>query len=737
MTPKEYADLWRNEIGVNVIPAISKTKKPIVTWAEWQDKPIPQEIHDEWKTLGKFDQGMAVICGKVFHNKEHENKWLNGIDCDNKKGIEVMCPSGLEKIAGITIVEQHANKDKCHIYFYTKDPIKSKVANDGKNGTVPQIEIKSGGKFLLYCSGSTHKDNSPIEILGINKVKTVDKEPLESRINSICKEYNLPYLEGLAENLKPVKDIIKEGIIIHEGENRSLAILRYLDSKKITSPEFDEDILFNLGMKFNLTQCNPPYDESLVRGIAKQALGYGEKIVAENQQEESKLSKSADLIDKVSEKIKSEFDLITNRQNKEILMFNGKIYRQDSSTKAIIEERTEKIIANCSTHESIEVVNKLKRLTGADLDVFDSEANILCLNNGLLDIENIELSPHTPKHLSTVLIPVDYQKPRFEIHDETIFDDVEKNLKDTLFWKFLKSSFTINDDFKKQDFESVLEIIASFFIKKIIDEKAFMFLGRGENGKSVLTEYIINMLGLDNVEKISLQALSDDKYMGAKLVGKMANIYSDLNDNSFNDTSFVKNATSGEGIEVQHKYGNPFVLVPFCNLLFSANRFPKVNDQTHGFFRRWMIVKWRVNFENHPDRDEHLKDKLRDNQEEKSLVFSTLIHLSRLLLKNGKFSHSKDAKETQKEWNTNSDPLNDFVETCIIDSDGNKNVRKTYSFYRQIMESRQETPLSIVQFGRSFKEYFDQQVTKDKDGKSERVWINIDFIIPTVNDYTD
>ena len=263
-----------------------------------------------------------------------------------------------------------------------------------------------------------------------------------------------------------------------------------------------------------------------------------------------------------------------------------------------------------------------------------------------------------------------------------------------------------------------------------------MFLGRGENGKSVLTEYIINMLGLDNVEKISLQALSDDKYMGAKLVGKMANIYSDLNDNSFNDTSFVKNATSGEGIEVQHKYGNPFVLVPFCNLLFSANRFPKVNDQTHGFFRRWMIVKWRVNFENHPDRDEHLKDKLRDNQEEKSLVFSTLIHLSRLLLKNGKFSHSKDAKETQKEWNTNSDPLNDFVETCITDSDGNKNVRETYRFYRQIMESRQETPLSIVQFGRSFKEYFDQQVTKD-GGKSERVWINIDFIIPKVIDYSD
>ena len=162
----------------------------------------------------------------------------------------------------------------------------------------------------------------------------------------------------------------------------------------------------------------------------------------------------------------------------------------------------------------------------------------------------------------------------------------------------------------------------------------------------------------------------------------------------------------------------------------------KVKDQTHGFFRRWMIIKWRRNFENDPERDEHLKDKLRDNQEEKSLVFSTLIHLSRLLLKNGKFSHSKDSKDTQKEWNTNSDPLNDFVETCIIDSDGNKNVRDTYRFYRQMMEARQETALGMAQFGKMFKEYFDQQVTKE-GGKSERVWLNIDFVIPKVTDYDD
>ena len=49
MTPNEYADFWRYEIGVNVIPANSKQKIPLTKWTEYQNNPIPKEIHDEWK----------------------------------------------------------------------------------------------------------------------------------------------------------------------------------------------------------------------------------------------------------------------------------------------------------------------------------------------------------------------------------------------------------------------------------------------------------------------------------------------------------------------------------------------------------------------------------------------------------------------------------------------------------------------------------------------------------------
>ena len=60
----------------------------------------------------------------------------------------------------------------------------------------------------------------------------------------------------------------------------------------------------------------------------------------------------------------------------------------------------------------------------------------------------------------------------------------------------------------------------------------------------------------------------------------------------------------------------------FANLIFSANRFPGVYDQSQGFFRRWVIVQWNRNFENDPQRILNLKEELYQDEPEKDRVFS-------------------------------------------------------------------------------------------------------------------
>ena len=333
----------------------------------------------------------------------------------------------------------------------------------------------------------------------------------------------------------------------------------------------------------------------------------------------------------------------------------------------------------------------------------------------------MELKPHTPEHLSQVLLPVEYNTPEHE--------DIKENLKDTLFWKYLVNSFTVNDKFKKEDFETVLEIIASPIVKRHIDEKAFMFLGNGENGKSVCLSYIESLLGKNNVTHIPLQKIASDKHMSADLDGKSANIFSDLEKNELRHTGEIKDIVSGEGLQVQKKYKDPFTLYPFCKLMFSCNRFPKSFDQSQGFFRRWIIIKWERNFENDPERIPYLREQLEANQEEKNLVFSNLVTIANKLNKIGRFTHTKDWKTIQKEWNENADPIDDFASNRIIDSENHKSKRETYQFYKEYCLEKGENPLGLGQFGKAFAEYYEEDKQRI-DGINQRVWLNIDFKRP-------
>jgi len=427
-----------------------------------------------------------------------------------------------------------------------------------------------------------------------------------------------------------------------------------------------------------------------------------------------------DKIDSVAAELQRQYNFVTLRKTEEILLYNGKIYDKIQA-ESIIKEDTEKLIPNCTTHDRHEVINKIKAKTYTDLEKFDTDPNLITLENGILNLETLELMPHTPKHLSRVLLPVEYHPPEHE--------DIEDNLKDTLFYKFLKSSFTVDGKFRQKDFETVLEIISSPIIKRHIDEKAFMFLGQGENGKSVCLSYIQSIIGKNNVSSITLQDITDDKFMRSNLDGMSANIFSDLEQNELRKTGKIKAITSNEPIEVQRKHQQPFTLHPFCKLLFSCNRFPKVYDQTQGFFRRWVIVKWDRNFENDPERIEYLKEKLDEKQDEKNLVFSCLVRIANKLNKAGKFTHSKDWKTIQKDWNANADPIDDFDSNHIIDSETNKTKRETYQFYKEYCYDKGETPLGMGKFSKAFAEYHDEDRTKE-EGKTERVWLNIDFKKP-------
>jgi DNA polymerase elongation subunit (family B) len=274
----DWADFWRYEIGVNVIPANTRKKKTHELWKEWQDKPTPDEIYDKWKTSEAFNNGIAIILGKVWHNPLKTGLYLTGVDLDNQKSIEEICnrvgkPVSLSQLAQWTLVEQHADDcSKAHVLFYShkSSPKKSSDSNGQlskiDNNEIPAIEVKGlGSHGILFVTPSVHQNGQPYQIIGTRDPVIADD--FINHIDNICRKYSIPYLDGVADNgngkaQPPIQDLFKSDFTIFEGHNRHEALMRVMESLIArNSSILTLEEIKPLTKQWNNQHCNPPlYD---------------------------------------------------------------------------------------------------------------------------------------------------------------------------------------------------------------------------------------------------------------------------------------------------------------------------------------------------------------------------------------------------------------------------------------------------------------------------------------------
>lgn len=239
-----WADFWYYEKGVNVIPADTQKKKTFMEWKRWQTESIPEELHDQWKKENKFEDGLAIILGRVWRG-EHIGAYLIFIDCDNLKAIEEFCTRNgktatLKQIAEKFIVEQHLDDtSKAHIFFYSEIPFPKKSSDVNVIGSnnkddllVPAFEVKGEGPHgIAYCTSSMHKNGHRYEIIGTTKPITLivnQANEMKQHLDSICKRYGLKYLEldnGNGKALTPMPELFKDEFVIYEKHNRHEALM--------------------------------------------------------------------------------------------------------------------------------------------------------------------------------------------------------------------------------------------------------------------------------------------------------------------------------------------------------------------------------------------------------------------------------------------------------------------------------------------------------------------------------
>jgi hypothetical protein len=410
----KWLDHYFYGIGVNVIPANSKEKRPIISYTEYLNNSILPETFETWKKEGKFKDGFIIILGRIWRG-EYEGYYLIGIDLDSKSSIEKFCSRNgkittLKEMSEKTVVEQHKDDlTRAHIYFISLIPFPIKGSD-----SISHIEVK----HLMVPAPNIHKNGHLYEIIGKKKEPIIlnEKQALEliRHIDSICRQYGQIYIDSTKNNKitsqikKMIKSlIINDKIVIEEGA-RHLTLLSIADSLLINHVKSrilkeDEKMkkieqLKNVFFEINNELCKPiPLPEKEMNEIWNSALNYIDSLKI--TQINSPMDNQQGLIEKASEYLLKKFDFLTLETTKEVLCYESGVYKQ--GREIIIEKELEK---EYGYELKISIINEVKghisRKTFVKAEEFDRDLNIINLTTGLYHIKENKLESHTPNYYS-------------------------------------------------------------------------------------------------------------------------------------------------------------------------------------------------------------------------------------------------------------------------------------------------------------------------------------------------
>lgn len=344
-----------------------------------------------------------------------------------------------------------------------------------------------------------------------------------------------------------------------------------------------------------------------------------------------------------------------------------------------------------------ETLDYIERATYAELP--EPNLDFINLKNGRLHWRSGKLHEHSPRYFEIVQLPVAYDAAAtcsvFDRYLETTLDKESANL--------------------------ATEILGYCLLPDTRFEKAFMLTGSGRNGKSLFLSVIDNLVGPDNVAHIALQDLEENKFKVAGLLGKLVNTFADLDARALKSTSLLKMLTSGDPLEGERKFKDPFTFLNYARMLFSANTIPRSSDTTFAFYERWIILPFERVFDaNNPDTDPDLREKLATPEELSGIFNKALKGLQTLYLLNS-FTMPPQVKEALAEYKRQNDSVLAFCDECA--EPGGIAVKADFYYsYKIWCEEQGLKPVSQKKLKASLLQAF-PNVTESREGNTgPRYW---------------
>ena len=295
---------------------------------------------------------------------------------------------------------------------------------------------------------------------------------------------------------------------------------------------------------------------------------------------------------------------------------------------------------------------------------FNREPMVLNFTNGTLDLNEGEFSgSHRRELFQNIQFPYDFNR---DLHCPN--------------WvKFLDSL-----DFDPDTLIRLQEWAGYCLLPKVQGtlQKSLFLIGEGANGKSVFLETLAAVL--NNVTHLELSELFD-RFKIAELDGKLANICTDVETSKVMDARFKK-IVAGEPQSAERKFKKPFEFQPFAKILFSANEFIPTKDRTHGFYRRFDVLRFNRIFKS----EEQKPELLQELKKEVSGIFNWALEgLERLSQQNWIMTKSSYMDDCHNEFKRATNPLQLFIEEeCVVEGNATVDSNELRSSYKRYCEDK-------------------------------------------------
>jgi len=341
----------------------------------------------------------------------------------------------------------------------------------------------------------------------------------------------------------------------------------------------------------------------------------------------------------------------------------------ESSVKAeiseVIEEaKPEGIKPTASILASVTELTRIKVFVPDER--WDADSDVLVCNNGALHISSGELVEHRPGHYATSAAPYEY----------------DPDARPVVWSYFLQNTVPVAANFLQ-------EFAGYALTTEMSNELAVWLFGPPGSGKSTFIAGLQAMLG-HRAGILGLADLERSRFTLADLPGKTLVVASEQPSSYLASTNTLNAIISGEPIQVERKYRDPFTVIPHAKVCWAMNELPRVADANSGLFRRVKVVTFPALAEN--ERDPKIK---RAIETEGAGILNWALEGLRRLKERGYFEVPAGVEDATKQFRENNDVPALFIDDrCVRGTDSEVPAAKLYREYKYWCEENGHRPQS-------------------------------------------